>query len=253
MVSTMTVEQLVSTYADANKVDAQDARETISDWVGGELLDELPDQVRIILVSADFSTEITSTVMWLNDNYNTDISCYRIVSYRLGADVLLDLQQIIPLPEAREFQIQQRQKGAATTAARAETGGRDYTRYDLTIGEQTLTKLSKQTAVKTAIQKLHQAGVGLDAIKSVTQAKRWKAVHPAADEAIEDAFKREHPGRSLNSLWFDLGITDGDATWVIPQYGGQGTEQMLDDLASVARPHVALKWKRNGGEMAGDE
>lgn len=30
-----------------------------------------------------------------------------------------DPQQIIPLPEAKDFQIQQRQKGAATTAARS--------------------------------------------------------------------------------------------------------------------------------------
>jgi hypothetical protein len=75
------------------------------------------------LVSADFSTEITSTVIWLNGTYNTDISCYRIVPYRLGAEILLDLQQIIPLPEAKDFQIQQRQKGAATAAVRSEQSG----------------------------------------------------------------------------------------------------------------------------------
>src|SRR5215467_15677204 len=102
MVSTMTVGHLVSTYADANGVDVQEARSAIAGLVE-EPLDELPDHVRIILVSADFSTEITSTVIWLNGTYNTDISCYRIVPYRLGAEVLLDLQQIIPLPEAKDF------------------------------------------------------------------------------------------------------------------------------------------------------
>jgi hypothetical protein len=48
----------------------------------------------------------------------------------LGDEVLLDLQQIIPLPEAQDFQIQQRQKGAATAAARS---GRDNTRYDVAV------------------------------------------------------------------------------------------------------------------------
>jgi hypothetical protein len=191
--------------------------------------------------------------MWLNDNYNTDISCYRIVSYRLGAEVLLDLQQIIPLPEAREFQIQQRQKGAATAAARSETGGRDYTRYDLTIGELTLTRMSKQAAVKTAIQQLHQAGVGLGEIKSVTQANRWVAVHPVADETTKEAFEREHPDRSPRGLWFDLGISDDDATWVMPRYGGQHTERMLDGLAAVSPSHNSLKWARNDGLLAGEE
>jgi RecB family endonuclease NucS len=66
MVSTMTLEHLVNTYAEANDVDAQEARAAITGWVE-EPFDELPNQVRIILVSADFSTEITSTVIWLND------------------------------------------------------------------------------------------------------------------------------------------------------------------------------------------
>lgn len=70
--------------------------------------------------------------------YNTDISCYRIVPYTLGAEVLFDLQQIIPLPEARDFQIQQRQEGAATSAARAENNSRDYTRYDVAVGDALL-------------------------------------------------------------------------------------------------------------------
>lgn len=241
MVSTMTVEHLVSTYAGANDVNAQEARRAIEDWVE-EPLDELPNQVRIVLVSADFSTEITSTVIWLNDAYNTDISCYRIVAYRLGAEILLDLQQIIPLPEAKDFQIQQRQKGAATAAVRSGQGGRDYTRYDLTIGGRKLPRMSKQATVKIAIQELHRAGVSPAQIKSVTQGNRWVAVHPAAGQTVEDAFRREYPSRGPNHLWYDLGISEGDITWVIPRFGGRHTEQMLDGLASVAPPHTTLEW-----------
>jgi hypothetical protein len=252
MVSTMTVDHLVHTYAEAHEVDEEEAEQVITSWVE-ERIDELPDQVRIILVSADFSTEITSTVMWLNDNYNTDISCYRIVSYRLGAQILLDLQQIIPLPEAKDFQIQQRQKGAAAAAVRSGQSGRDYTRYDLTIGDKALTYMSKQAAVKIAIQELHRAGVGLEQIKSVTQENRWVAVHPLADETPEDAFQREYPSRSPNHLWYDLGIREGGTTWVIPRFGGKHTEQILAGLASVAAPHTTLQWARSHISSAGDE
>lgn len=241
MVSTMTVEHLTNAYAETHGVDAQEAREAIAGWVE-EPFEELPNQVRIILVSPDFSTEITSTVIWLNDTYNTDISCYRIVPYRLGAEILLDLQQIIPLPEAKDFQIHQRRKGAATAAVRSGQGGRDYTRYDLTIGDHALTHMSKQAAVKVAIRELHRAGVSLASIKSVTQESRWVAVHPAAGETVEDAFRREYPSRSPNHLWYDLGISDGDTTWVIPRFGGQHTERILDGLAGVAPPHTSLKW-----------
>jgi hypothetical protein len=252
MVSTMTVDHLVNTYAEANEVDVQEARQVITSWVE-EPFDELPDQVRIILVSADFSTEITSTVMWLNDTYNTDISCYRIVPYRLDAEILLDLQQIIPLPEAKDFQIQQRQKGAAAAAVRSGQGGRDYTRYDLAIGGKTLTRMSKQAAVKIAIQELHRAGVSLEQIKPVTQENRWVAVHPSAGETPEDAFQREYPARSPNHLWYDLGISEGETTWVIPRFGGRHTEQILAGLASVAAPHTTLKWARSDVSPAGDE
>lgn len=44
--------------------------------------DEFAHDVRIVLVSANFSTEITSTVMWLNER-DLDIRCVRVQSYRL--------------------------------------------------------------------------------------------------------------------------------------------------------------------------
>jgi hypothetical protein len=240
MVSTMTADQLVAVYSQANDLAADDARQIIEEWVAGPF-EELPDQVRIVLVSADFSTEITSTVIWLNDTYNLDISCYRIVSYRLADEVLLDLQQIIPLPEAKDFQIQQRQKGAATAAARSQ-GGRDYTRYDVNVGDQERHNLSKQAAVKFAIQKLHHAGVDLAQIQSATWANRWIVVHPEVDESTEEAFRREYPDRSPTNMWFDLGITEGGVTWVIPTFGGTATEQALQRLAVIATPHTALRW-----------
>jgi hypothetical protein len=240
MVSTMTADQLVAVYSHANDLAVDDARQIIEGWVARPF-EELPDQVRIILVSADFSTEITSTVIWLNDTYNTDISCYRIVSYRLADEVLLDLQQIIPLPEAKDFQIQQRQKGAATAAARSQ-GGRDYTRYDVNVGDQERHNLSKQAAVKFAIQGLHHAGVDLAQIQSATWENRWVAVHPEAAESAEEAFRREYPDRSPTNMWFDLGITERGATWVIPTFGGTSTEQALQRLAVIATPHTALHW-----------
>jgi hypothetical protein len=242
MVSTMTPDHLIATYADANRLDLQTARDAITEWVE-QPFDVLPDQVRIILVSQNFSAEITSTVLWLNGTYNTDISCYRIAPYQLGTEILFDLQQIIPLPEARDFQIQQRQKGAASTAARAEHNGRDYTRYDLAIGDVAFSRLSKQAAVKAAVQHLYQAGIPLAAIKSATRENRWMPVYPSPGEKPEDAFRREYPTSSPLHRWHDSGIIDGDgAVWTMPCYGGVDTEKMLSDLATVAAPHATLKW-----------
>jgi hypothetical protein len=65
-----------------------------------------PGDVRIILAAADFGKELTTSVMWLND-YGLRIRCVRLKPYRMESGVLLvDVQQIIPLPEAVDFQTQ---------------------------------------------------------------------------------------------------------------------------------------------------
>jgi hypothetical protein len=241
MVSTVTFDHLVETFADAQSVTLPEARATVLEWLD-EPIDELPNHVRIVLVSANFSTEITSTVLWLNENYNMDISCFRIVAYRLDSEVLLDVQQIIPLPEAKDFQIQQRQKGAAAAVVRAN--GRDFTRYDLTLGGELFARLSKQAAVKLAIQRTHAAGVSVDAIKAVTEPGRWLGVHPVADESVIDAFIREFPNRRPSHLWFDLEVIEDGVWWVIPRFGGTSTEPMLDGLRSAARDKLSIEWAR---------
>ena len=67
-----------------------------------------PD-VRIILVSHDFSKELTTAVLWLNDK-GLDIRCIRMTPYLDVTKRLVDVQQIIPLPEAQEYQVQIRAK-----------------------------------------------------------------------------------------------------------------------------------------------
>jgi hypothetical protein len=76
MVSTMTWDQLVGVYAHQHDVDDDVAREALEQWTDGEPDEDrqLADRVRIILASADFSTEITSTVLWLTQQYSLDIA-----------------------------------------------------------------------------------------------------------------------------------------------------------------------------------
>jgi hypothetical protein len=185
------------------------------------------------------STEITSTVIWLNDTCNTDLPLPHR-AYRLGTGILLDLKQIIPLPEAKDFQIRQRQKGAATAAVRAAHVGRDYTRYDLTIGDQQLLRMSKQAAVKIAIQELHRAGAGLAKIKSVTrETGGWRYIRQPARRPR--TLSPRVPIPQPQPLWYDPAITEDDTAWVIPRFGGRRTERILDGLASVAQPHTTLE------------
>lgn len=81
------------------------------------------DDVRIILVSEDFGKELTSTVLWLRDR-DIDIRCIKLRPYLDGAKKLVDVQQVIPLPEAAEYQVHLRRKEQVERKMRVE-------RYDI--------------------------------------------------------------------------------------------------------------------------
>lgn len=70
MVSSMTLEQAIDAYARMLGGDdaAERARKQVVEFLGFESAEanELSGDVRIVLVSADFSTEITTSVIWLN-------------------------------------------------------------------------------------------------------------------------------------------------------------------------------------------
>ncbi|HBH7054379.1 TPA: DUF4268 domain-containing protein [Morganella morganii] len=59
---------------------------------------------RIILVAGKFSKEVTNTALWLLDR-KINVKCVKVSPYRLGEQLLVDIQQIIPVPEASEYMV----------------------------------------------------------------------------------------------------------------------------------------------------
>ena len=77
---------------------------------GDGLVEEVyTESPRIMLVSAGFSKELTTSVLWLNDN-GLEITCIRLRLYRSGDEILMDTDQVIPLPEATEYLVQVRER-----------------------------------------------------------------------------------------------------------------------------------------------
>lgn len=132
------------------------------DWEDPDI-EEFPKDVRLILASAEFSKEITTTVLWLND-HGLDVKCVRLRPYNDAGRLLIDVQQVIPLPEAETYQIRIRDKKVVERAAR--TQNRDLTRYDVTVGEDTFTNLPKRRAVYQVIRKLCDDGIDPEEIIS---------------------------------------------------------------------------------------
>lgn len=100
------IKGIYQNYLDINNI-KESAEKLISDFFKLEDFNEVElntgDQ-RIILVSASFRKEVTSTVMWLLD-HNVKIKCIRVTPYILGEQVLIDTEQIIPIKDAEEYQI----------------------------------------------------------------------------------------------------------------------------------------------------
>lgn len=111
MISVMTFDDAVNAHSAYLKKSAEEARQAILDFLKWESprKEEFAQDVRIVLVSAEFSKELTSTALWLSKK-GIDVSCVRLKPYRIADRVLVDIQQIIPLPEAADYQNQLRKK-----------------------------------------------------------------------------------------------------------------------------------------------
>ncbi|GAD31787.1 conserved hypothetical protein [Photobacterium leiognathi lrivu.4.1] len=130
MISTMTFDKACSyfeEYIEKEELDLN-ARQTILDFVDLDesSLDDFGNDVRIVLASADFGKELTTLVLWLRDK-GIDISCVRLTPYRYNDDVLINAEQIIPVPEIEEYQVKFREKQVEQRTSKKTQ--RDYSKY----------------------------------------------------------------------------------------------------------------------------
>jgi hypothetical protein len=169
MVSTITFDKAVSTFAQylrASDETPRDAESELLDFLEWDepVADQFAQDVRIILASAEFSKEITSTVLWLND-YGIDIRCVRMKPYRDQDRTLIDVEQVIPLPESSDYQIKVSAKNREERIARNST--KDFTKYDVSIYGILESNLAKRNAIFHIVSNLCKKGVKPEKIASL--------------------------------------------------------------------------------------
>ncbi|MEN3234191.1 DUF4268 domain-containing protein [Methylobacterium ajmalii] len=59
---------------------------------------------RIILIAAKFRKEVTSTVLWLA-NFKIRLQCFQTTPYRMGHDLFLSIEQVIPTKNSEDFMV----------------------------------------------------------------------------------------------------------------------------------------------------
>jgi hypothetical protein len=124
MVANMLVSEAVGIYGKYLKSKGldQDAKSSLYKFLGWENEEEEEEEtfandVRIVLVSAEFSKELTTSVLWLNSR-ELDIRCVKMAPYKDGNRILVDVQEVIPLPEAADYQTRIELKEQAERKAR---------------------------------------------------------------------------------------------------------------------------------------
>jgi hypothetical protein len=192
MVSTMTFDQAVDIFGryllQIGKDDL-DAQSELLEFLGWDEPDhdQFAQDVKIVLASAEFSRELTTSVLWLIQR-DIDIRCVRLQPYDLGGRVLVDVQQIIPLPEAAEYQVQVREKARKEREARAS--GVDFPRYDLTLGSEKHTGVWKRNTIYLTFRHLVDRGVSPEDVAKLCGRRANRALYSVEGEVSREEFLR---------------------------------------------------------------
>ena len=103
-----------------NRNGGGDAAGRICGFLGEDALDEVVlndgTNQRIVFIAANFRREVTATVLWLRE-HQIDARCVKVVPYRFGEEHFIDLQQVIPTPEAADYMIRMAEKDSEERAA----------------------------------------------------------------------------------------------------------------------------------------
>lgn len=85
-----------------------DAKQVLREFFDGRDFEEIKlnpsNEQRIILVAANFRKEVTSTALWLL-GYRVRLQCFKVTPYQRSNELFLNIDQIIPPPEAADYMI----------------------------------------------------------------------------------------------------------------------------------------------------
>lgn len=239
MVSTMRFDQAVEAHRKyllsiGSSEDPEQAIREFLDQEDGPIA--LSDTVRVVLASSEFSQELTTTVLWLNKQ-RVDIRCVQMRPHVIGDRILLDIQQVIPLPEAEQYQVAVREKSMEQDAARASD--RDMTRYDLSIGDTIHPNLPKRRLIHGIVAEALRQGVPITTIESAIP---WRGnLFVSVDGSMgETDFNEAFGGKRLRNFTADdeLFHVDGRTYALTTQWGTRTLEAIESIVSHLPRAEV---------------
>jgi len=247
MVSALTFSEVVDVFEQFLKKHGRTghAKDLILEHVNGdedEVEASVGELVRVVLVSQDFDSEITTAVLWLNEQ-GLDIRCVKLHPYQFGEQIVFDIQQVIPLPEATDYMVKKRQKEAVQKAA-IKRESRDFTKYRITTDGVEVRQLVKRRAILAIVMALFKAGVSPAQMRETINQSRQRfyeveGVIESEEDFLEAAMVAapQNEGKGFDQARYfttedELLRFDGK-TYAFSNQWGSRTEQKMCDLIAA--------------------
>ena len=257
MISALSFDKLVSVHADylvKNEIQ-KDAKTNLLKFLEWDEPDEerFAQEVKIALVSAEFSRELTTSVMWLND-FGLDIRCVRMQPYTNGEEVYLDVRTIIPLPETADYQIQIREKKQREREARHSS--RDRTKYNVYIADEKYERLGKGRMILRIVSYIisHEHGNPDEIIEAIPPTvKKAKYLFEDYDgeldtEQFRKLYRENYPNDTRERYFMNEGELfhiDGK-TYAFSNEWATTTLEAVDAL-KTSFPDLNIRYEPSGG------
>lgn len=158
--------------------------------------------------------------------------------------VLLDAQQIVPLPEAADYQVRLRRK--AQERERTRIDGRDFTRFHVVVDGTALPDENKRNAIRVMVEQLISKGCSAEEISGILGPRKFRGADGELTtiEAMVQPLKLANPDFRFDpERWYlDRPLHQGGKTWVVSKMWGRDTEETLDAL-STAFPEAGIGYR----------
>ena len=228
----------------------KDAAEALLEFLDWSEADEeqFGQEVKIVLASAEFSRELTTSVMWLNE-FGLDIRCVRMHPYDNEGQTFLDVQTVIPIPEVADYQVRIREKKQKERESRQST--RDFTKYDVEVAGERFQAQSKRWMIYRLIAGALNNGVSP---QQLMEAIPWRknGLFEVFDgeltsEQVVDAIMQEDSGGTVPRAkrFFckdgEVFLIDGRTYVLVNQWGARTLEAV--NLIAEGFPQLRISIK----------
>ncbi|WP_281968654.1 DUF4268 domain-containing protein [Roseovarius nanhaiticus] len=200
---------------------AGDAASTICEFLGEDTLDQVVlndgTNQRIIFIAANFRREVTATVLWLRE-HQIDARCIKVMPYKFEEELFIDIQQVIPTPEAADYMIRMAEKDSEEKNAK---------------GAQRWSHQMRMEFWEQALQALRGAGL-----------ERWQNISPSRDHWLSSGIGVSGCGLNLTFLRHEIRVE-----LVFARSNREENKWLFDQLAAKNEQYEQavgeeLEWRR---------